>query len=389
MLETGCRRILATAVLYSGALLIGFALVSVPSSSVHLQSVHGLTDEQYGTVFIPQLLLAIAGALLAGPVIRRISLKSMYAAALISFGASQAALASAEHIGPAAAWVMIMISTALFGFGFGFGGGPLNGLVAGMYRERSASAITGLHLMAGVGLMLGPLYFRAFESAGSWQLGPLCLVVFAVSLLAIAQVALKARSPISGRHHSRSPARSRFFWLMILLAFLYALTEGAFSNWAVIFVTIEKAASRDGGAIALATFWAGLTFGRLLATVAVTRVGAMRLWMLSPVLTLIAFLVLPSLETERALILGYALAGLACSAFFPLMVTVAAKPFPEHLSWIASMLTASLMFGVGIGSYVIGEASSAVPIARMYLYFAVVPIVTFSIMWFYVRHEVE
>ncbi|MEX2126002.1 MAG: MFS transporter [Woeseia sp.] len=385
---TDFRRIIATIVLYAGAVLIGFALVSVPSSIVHLQSTHGLTDEQYGKVFIPQLLLAIGGALLAGPVIRKISLKSMYAVALICFGASQAALASTADAQPAEAWLMIMVSTALFGFGFGFGGGPLNGLIGNMYPQRSASAITGLHLMAGIGLMLGPLYFRLFERIGSWQSGPVYLAAFAGLLLATSLVALQTNPLIFEGHRSRSPARSRFFWLMIVLAFLYALVEGAFSNWAVIFVSIEKAASRDGGAVALATFWAGLTFGRLLATLAVTRIGAMRLWMVLPILMLTAFLVLPLLQTERALILGYGLAGFACSAFFPLMVTVAAKPFPEHLSWIASMLTASLMLGVGVGSYVIGVASRSVPIAHMYLYFSTIPIVAFSMMWLYLRHEV-
>lgn len=378
--STPSGRVIATAILYAGALLIGFALVSVPASSVHLQTAHGLSDRQYGQVFIPQLLLAIGGALLAGPVVKRVSLKSMYLVALVAFGSSQTALALSAWAGPAFVLPIIMAATALFGFGFGFGGGPLNGLVAELHPHRSAAAITGLHLMAGVGLMLGPLYFRAFESQGHWAWAPTALVAVAAALWVSAQRVLQGRSPGARESGHSSPAASGFFWLMIVIAFLYALVEGAFSNWAVIFVTIEKSATRDAGALALAAFWAGLTLGRLATTVTVDRLGVRRLWLSLPVLMIAAFLILPTLDSEAALIAGFGFAGLACSSFFPLMVSVAAGPYPGHISWIASMLTASLMCGVGMGSYVIGAAADAIPIGRMYLFFALVPALTLGLM---------
>ena len=384
---TGYRRTGTTAILYTGALLIGLTLVAVPSSSVHLQAAHGLSDEQYGRVFIPQLLLAIGGALLAGPVIRRFSLRSLYVVALLAFAASQAALGLTEGAEPTAAWSLVMASTALFGFGFGFGGGPLNGLVADLHPRRAAAAIAGLHFMAGLGLSLGPLYFRALESAGYWRTGPACLAGLALLLVLVAPLVPRRDPPAAGADTGNPPAQARFFWLMILLAFLYAIVEGAFSNWAVIFVSVEKAASRDGGAFALAAFWAGLTAGRLLTAMTVMRIGETRLWMMLPLLMTAAFLLLPRLQAETSLVLGYGFAGLACSAFFPLMVSIASRPFPGHLSWIASMLTASLMLGVGAGSYLIGAVSRFVPIERMYLYFALVPLVTLAVMWWSLRQE--
>lgn len=384
---TMARQIPASIVVYAGALLIGMTLVSVPASSVFLIAAHGLSDQQYGQVFLPQLACAIAGALLAGPAVKRLSLKTMYVIALVCFGLSQMSLYFSATAAPAVALNAIMVSTAFFGFGFGFGGGPLNGLVANLYPQHSDTAITALHLMAGVGLMIGPLYFRAFESNGAWALAPSSLAVGSFTLLVLALVVLASKHETVETIRSPSPAGSGYFWLMIAIAFLYALVEGAFSNWAIIFVTGEKSGSADTGAQALAVFWGGLTLGRLIATLTVARVGAMRMWMSLPILMLASFVILPSLNGEGALILGYGLAGLACSAFFPLMVAAAARPFPEHVSWIASMLTASLMLGVGIGSYVIGGAVSSVPISRLYLYFAALPAITLVLMWLSRRDE--
>ena len=63
---------------------------------------------------------------------------------------------------------------------------------------------------------------------------------------------------------------------------------------------------------------------------------------------------------------GFALAGLACSAFFPMLVAFTAGQAPQAISWIASMLTAAMMVGVGIGSYAVGALRGSLPIAQLY-----------------------
>lgn len=355
-------------------------LVSVPASSIFIIKTHGLSDQQYGQVFLPQLLFAVAGALLAGPAVKRVSPKAMWAIALLCLCCSQLALRYSVNVSGEHSLIAIMFSTGFFGFGFGFGGGPLNGLVARHFSNKPDAAITALHLMAGVGLMIGPIYFRTLESMGSWSFGPSSLAVMSIVLFIMTVVSVIAEREQHNVARSASPAVSGYFWLMVFIAFLYALVEGAFSNWAVIFVTGEKAQSADQGSRALAAFWGGLTAGRLIATITVERVGAKRMWMILPLLMTASFVTIPQFSGGAALVIGYAFAGVACSAFFPLMVAVAARPFPEHVSWIASMLTASLMIGVGVGSYVIGAQMQSMPISKLYIYFAVLPVVTFLLM---------
>lgn len=377
----GSRKALAAAAMYLGAVLIGMTLVSVPSSSAYLQALHGFSDQEYGRVFIPQLLFAIAGALLAGPAVRRLSLKAMLLVALVCFLASQLALAASGEVPPARALLLVMLCMGFFGFGFGFGGGPLNGLVARLFPERADAAITALHLMAGVGLMIGPLFFRKAEALGMWSRAPLALVALAAVLFALTAFALQGGRAQRAVVASSAPSASLHFWLMIAISFLYALVEGAFSNWAVIYVTGTKAQPPDVAAAALSIFWGGLTLGRLLATFALSRLGAFTIWAALPAGMIAAFIWVPLADSAIALWLAYGAAGLACSAFFPLMVAIAAKPHPEHLSWIASMLTASQMLGVGAGSYVIGALLEGMTMSSLYRAFIVIPVITLVLMF--------
>ena len=49
--------------IYLGGLLIGLVLVSFPASSGFIVDKIGLNGEQYGSIYLPQLVLAIIGAL--------------------------------------------------------------------------------------------------------------------------------------------------------------------------------------------------------------------------------------------------------------------------------------------------------------------------------------
>lgn len=370
----------AVVVIYVGAMLIGMVLVSVPASSAHLRVLHGLTDQQYGRVFLSQLMCAISGALLAGPAVKRWSLKTMFLIALICFALSELVLASSANVSAATAVILVMISTGLFGFGFGFGGGPVNGLAVALFPARPAAALTALHLMAGMGLMLGPLVFRAFEARVLWLLAPWTLASVSIVLFAIGAFALDATGTPESTTPEAAPSRSSYFWLMLAIAFFYAVVEGAFSNWAVLYVSGEKHQSANVAATALSMFWGGLTMGRLLVTILVSRFAVFMLWMVLPLLMVAVFLLLPSADHSVGLLLAYAAGGLACSGFFPLMVALATKPFSAHVSWIASMLTASLMLGVGAGAYLIGAMLQSISMSQLYLYLSSVPIVTLGLM---------
>ena len=368
--------------LYGGALLIGMVLVSVPASSIYIKSLHGLTDQQYGSVFLGQLIFAIVGALLAGPAVMRMSLKMMYAIALLCLFASQVCLAISHSADRETALWLIKIALSFFGFGFGFGGGPLNGIVPLLFPNRVNSAITGIHMMAGLGLSSGPLYFRVFEAGGNWVLGPTGLAITALVLFCVHLIFVDKDKPqvevLEGG--AAKPRDSLYFWSIVLISFVYALVEGIFSNWAAIFVNESKGLSEGTAAASLSGFWAGVTVGRLLTTFLVAKFDAFVLWISLPILMILAFWMLPYVANDKQAIYAFVYAGLAVSAFFPLMVSVAASPFPQSVSWIASMLTASLMCGVGVGAYIIGGLIGRTPMESVYHWSIVLPVIIIVLM---------
>lgn len=368
--------------IYLGGLLIGLNVVSFPSSSAFLVERLGYSEQQYGAIYLPQLLLAIIGALGGGAAIRALGLKRMYLIALGCFVLSQICFAASINVDGSYSLPLIMTATALFGFGFGFGGGPLNGIAAALFPAHGNSALTALHMTAGLGMTVGPLLLGSAIQGGLWQTIPIVLAAFG-SLLAI--VAWISRLPEPGADRGtgdapRSPSKSLYFWLIMCVAVFYALAEGTFSNWAILYVQQGKSLSAQVAATALASFWGALTLGRLFATFLLVRVPAMVVLLSLPPLMLGAFLIIPYAEGESQVILAFALAGLGCSAFFPLMVAVAAEPFPRSVSYIASMLTAALMFGVGIGSYVIGAFSSSFSLDQLYTFSAAYPVIVLVLL---------
>lgn len=363
---------------YLGGFVIGLTLVSFPASSVVLRGLHHFSNEQYGAIYIPQLLASVAGALGGGALARRLSLRAMFLWALGCFLFAEVMLGGSAFVaGPAL--IMIMLGTAAFGFGFGFGGGPLNAFAGLLFPERQGAAVTALHMCAGAGLTAAPILFAALADSGLWIAGPAALAATAAVLLLIAA---NTRFPLPeeeiipvGGTREVHPGRTLFFWVCALAAMLYSIAEGTFSNWATVFLTEERGLAARDAALALTCFWASITAGRLLATLVAIRVQPIIFLLLLPCAMAASFLVLPHVATGTGALGGFALAGLACSAFFPMLVAHTASRTPRAISWIASMLTASMMVGVGVGSYAVGALRGAMPISGLYGEAVIVPVV--------------
>lgn len=354
---------------YLGGLVIGLTLVSFPASSAVLRSLHHFSNEQYGSIYLPQLVASVAGALGGGALARRMSMRAMFLWALGCFFAAEALLGLSAFAAPAVSLVLIMTGTAAFGFGFGFGGGPLNGFAALLFPDCQGAALTALHMCAGAGLTLAPIYFAYLADHGIWIAGPASLAAASAVLLGIAATTRFPDAPDDASPEAaprRHPGATAFFWICAAAAMLYSVAEGTFSNWAIVYLTEERGLAARDAALALTCFWASLTLGRLLATLIAVHVPPVVFLLMLPCAMAVSLLVLPSIDSDTTAYAGFALAGLACSAFFPMLVAFTAGQAPQAISWIASMLTAAMMVGVGIGSYAVGALRGSLPIAQLY-----------------------
>lgn len=373
----------AAAVVYGSGVLHGLVLVSVPASSAILRAHHGFTDAQYGTAFLPQVAMAVIGAVAGSAVARRAGLRALLLLSLLAAAASQGALAATAALPAAAAFAGLLVATGLLGLGFGLAGAPLNTWPARLYPGRGSAALVAMHTAIGIGLTGGPLLAGVLMDR--WVAFPGALLALA-ALLAMATRRLPRERPSDDGPRGSSteapaPARSIAFWLFAAIAVLYAFAEGTFSSWAVIFLRESRGLADATAAAGLSVFWGALVAGRLLSAVLLLRVPAGPLWAGLPVAMVIAFLAMPSVAGPVSGLLLFALAGLACSAFFPLTIGMASARFPVRAPWVASMLTAALMLGVGVGTFAIGGLRAALDFDALYRGSALYPAVSLALMF--------
>jgi MFS family permease len=364
---------------YAGGLLLGMTLVSVPASSALLMQLHSFSDAQYGSIYLPQLLCAIVGGLGGGLLTDLLGTKRLLVVALGCLFLAQATLAASAVLPPELALPALMLATGCIGLGIGLGGGPLNAYPVILFPKVPNAALTALHTTVGVGMMLSPVYLSTFAQAGHWLPG---VIALSATTSIVTSIAIFTRFPSTATGEiplsalATRPERHALFWICALIAVLYSVAEGIFSNWAMLFIQEERQLDAATASLALTCFWAALTFGRLLASFIVMRVSPVTFLVGLPLAMAAAFWWLPTASGSSGLIGAFAFAGLACSAYFPMLVAYAAAAYPHRVSWIASMMITAQMVGIGLGTYAVGMLKGTSSIAELYRAAVALPIAT-------------
>jgi len=361
-------------VVYSAALLQGLAVVAFPASSTVLRAMHNLSDEGYGSLFLPQTILTIVGSLLGGALAQKFGLRALLVASAIASALSQVALLSVVVLSSSLVLPILLIGTGLMGLGFGVAAAPLNTYPGLLFAQQRDSALIALHTALGAGFSLGPILVSSLVAADVWVIFP---SLVATSSLLIALLAARVTLPQSLRFEApadRMPGDRSTLALFAAIAVLYAFAEGTFSNWASIYLHDARGVGESLAALAISGFWAALTLGRLIVATLVTRVGPQRVWISLPLGMAAIFLLLPYVTGAISGLLLFVLAGFACSAFFPLTVAIASKRFPDQGATVASLLTAALMIGVGGGSFALGALRSIASFESIYRLSAAYPL---------------
>jgi predicted MFS family arabinose efflux permease len=374
----------AVVTVYLAGFLQGLTLVSFPASSSVLKQMHGFSDAQYGAIFLPQVAFAILGALVGGSLAKRLGLRHLLWVALLVNALSQLALAGSVVMNPTLAFGVVLLGTASLGLGFGLSGAPLNSYPPAFFPERRDTALVALHTSLGIGLASGPLLVGWFVAEGLWIGFPLLLLAVSVALALATLWAGLPNTDLSGDAAAAPtpqarPAAALSFWLFATITVLYAFAEGTFSNWAVIYLHEAKQLPEMTAALALSLFWAAMAGGRLLVSTVVLYVPAQRVWLFLPVLMITAFLALPYAHSAATGIGLFALAGFACSGFFPLTIGLVSTRFPQHVAWVSSMMIAALMIGVGLGSFVIGPLRQWLTLEQLYQVSAIYPLAALAL----------
>ena len=364
--------------IYLTGLIQGIVLVTVPAVSSILtdNNVFGFSDGDYGGLFIPQVIMAILGALLGPRFSRRWGLKAVYQAGLIfNICAMSLIGASVWFLGNSdIAYMFVLTGMAAVGAGFGATLPMINVYAERFFPDKSATALTGLHTLLGTGTALAPLIVAVLvKQFGWWILPGSALIVLAVLLAGSFSLPLKGAKSNADKERALPEADSlnlAGIWLFIVIVILYGYCETIFATWAIIFLSSERALPPAPASYALSAFWAMVTFGRLIVSFLTVVIPAHVIYRILPVMIAIAMWAVTRAETDIGGIILFGFAGLACSAFFPLSFSFAQKRFSAIAETVSGRLMVSYMAGYGLASYGIGKVieSGSFRLGNLYLY---------------------
>jgi len=128
----------------------------------------------------------------------------------------------------------------------------------------------------------------------------------------------------------------------------------AATNWSGPYLTGDRGVSARGASFALTAFWAMVTIGRILSAALSSRTTVRWIYTDLPVLLMVAFQVVSHAEGETGGIVAFGLAGLGCSAFFPLCISLSGQEFPRLAATMSGELLAFYQAAYGIAAFGVG-----------------------------------
>jgi len=355
------KRRLFIACIYLAGFLQGSTFVLIPALGDTLEAApYHFSSSEYALLFLPQTAGAIIGAVAAGWVQHRLGMGRLFRLGLLSNLLALLLLVAAAHSNGSLAYLLMLAESLLLGIGFGWTLAAINHYSAHFFCQSASTAVTLLNAVIGGATALSPLILSALQTHWNWSAWPLALAIgFVVTWLP--RLPEADDEPLSSFWpHGLLP--------FVLVVLIYAICEGSFSSWASVYLSVDKHLGNHAGTLALSAFWGGMTlFRTLLAPMPETWVSRCSLLMTSAVGIVVCFAALPWLSSVWGLVAAFALAGAACSIYYPFVMGLGLTRYPRQQTQVAGLLIAALMVGEGLGSYGVGLLQKVQALEQIYL----------------------
>ena len=348
------------AAVYVAGVIQGLALVTFPAASTVFTSPqhYGLSSTEYGSMFVPQAIMAILASLLGAGLTRRLGIKRIYLLGLAADLVSMALLLSSRFVmsNGLVAYSMLLLATTSLGIGFGLTVPALNTFTAAFFPQKIDSAVLVLNALLGLGTVLAPVFVAVFIGLGLWWGLPLLAVVLLLALLLFSlPLPLQAETDKTTQSQSKTALPARF-WVFAAFALLYGVCETMNGNWATLYMSQSLGATSAAASFALMAFWGMATVGRVLFAAIAKRFPPNRTYRLLPFVIALGFVVIAYLPAGSSFlgILAFGLTGLGCSALLPLTISFGQEDMKTIAASVAGGVIAFYQMGYGIAAFGVG-----------------------------------
>lgn len=367
----------AVGAVFGAGVAQGIALVTFPAAGAIFTSPlhYGLTSTQYGALFIPQAILAIASSLAGPKLANRLGTKTVFLCGLTANLVSMGLLIASQFIAGdhSLAYPALMVATSFMGLAFGLTVPVINTCAAAFFPKSPDRALLTLNTLLGLGTALAPAFVAIFVGLGFWWGLPILVAILCGGLLVFALPLAISAGPQTDTKSSRGlPA---IFPAFAAAAFLYGICETMNGNWASILMSNTLGNPATTASLALTIFWGTVTGGRLLFASIDRWVPESLAFRFLPLVIALSFFLIPLLPEKSALpgLAVFALAGLGCSAMLPLIISFGQKQMSPIAASVAGLLIAFYQLGYGIAAFGVGplENLAGLPLGRIFAFTAI------------------
>ena len=339
------------AVLFVGFILSGIATTIVgPMLPVFIRR-WALDDGQAGLFPMLQFFAALVGTVASGALMSWRGYRPPLVLGFAVIGYGLATLNAAAHVNA-------LIATSAIGFGYGLITPGTNLYVAEAGGVRSASLLNRLNFTWGAGAMAcSPL----FKLALGRNALPGLLVGYAVfgGLLALSLVftPFEAKKQEEKTEKVKAAPLGMGLWVTIALAilfFTYVGMENSIGVWSAEYSRRLANGITNMTTLAPMFFYAGLTSGRGLAPLALSRVSERRLVLAALGLTAAAITLVIFSATVKTAIAAVFVAGLGCACVYPIYIAWLSKWYGARAKRIGGLLFALASLGGSAGPWLVG-----------------------------------
>lgn len=348
------------AAVYAAGIVQGIALVTFPAAGAIFTSPahYGLTNTQYGVMFVPQAVMAIVSSLLGPSLTRRLGARAVFQCGLVANLLAMLLLIASQSVvdNHPLAYAALLVATTSMGLAFGLTVPTINTFAAEFFPAKADRAVLALNTLLGLGTALAPAFVAVFIGLGIWWGLPILVAGLAGGLLAFTlPLKLKIGAATAKPGGEKTPFPPRF-WIFAAAAFLYGVCETMNGNWAAIYMSGSLRADPATAALALTVFWGAVTGGRLIFAGIDPWFPGRLAFIFLPFLITAAFVItafLPGHPPAKG-IAAFALAGFGCSAMLPLIISFGQKQMAAISASVAGGVIAFYQLGYGVAAFGVG-----------------------------------
>jgi MFS transporter, FHS family, glucose/mannose:H+ symporter len=291
---------------------------------------------QAGSLFTAQFVASTFAVLLSGLLVSRLGFRFAINAGLLAMAVALALL-------PFSSYFPGLACIALYGAGLGLAVPAANLLVAEVNPTRRSAALNTLNFSWSVGAVACP--FLVAAAARSQHVALLLMTVSGFLLLVLIGIATmpgQSAGPPASTDDGKNPSpfewRTSAFRVLCLLFFFYVGAENAFGGWIASYAKTLTSSSSVRALMTPSFFYSALMIGRLLAPLLLRTIDEIKLARTGLVVACAGMASLLLSHSMSSVTVSASIAGLGCSAVYPITIALLSREFGSAASRVGSVM---------------------------------------------------